>query len=159
MELFIIRHARAAERSRGGDADRPLVEKGHRQAAAVGSFLREAKMLPELVLTSPLRRARETADGICRAAGLPGPVIQAWLGSGLFPEEAMKELVAFRDFQRIAVVGHEPDLSAWVEWLLSVETGRMEMKKASLVGLRVNPPTRAAEMMFLIPVKVLGKGE
>jgi len=156
MELIIIRHARAAERSRGGDADRPLVEKGHRQAARIGNFLRGAKMLPELVLTSPLRRARETAEGICLAGGLPGPVIQAWLGSGLYPEEAMKELIAFTDFKRIAVVGHEPDLSAWVEWLLSVETGRMEMKKGSLVGLRVNPPIRAAEMMFLIPVKALG---
>jgi phosphohistidine phosphatase len=155
--LFIIRHARAAERSRGGDADRPLVDKGHRQATAIGAFLRQADWLPELVLTSPLRRARETADGICQAAGLPGPVIQGWLGSGLYPEEAMKELTAFKDFNRVAVVGHEPDLSSWVEWLLGIQSGSVEMKKASLAGLRVNPPTRGGELMFLIPVRALAR--
>lgn len=156
MELLIIRHAKAAEHGEHrNDAERPLVEKGERQAAMLGEFLAHPDWRPEVVLTSPLLRARQTAEGLCRAAGLPGPVVQGWLSSGLFPEQAMRELVAFADFGRVAVVGHQPDLSAWVEWLLSLESGSIEMKKGALVALRVTPPIRRAELMFMLTPKTL----
>ena len=65
MELLLIRHGKAeAHGHPQGDGARALVEKGHRQARLAGEFLVKHGLVPELVLSSPLVRARETAEGV-----------------------------------------------------------------------------------------------
>lgn len=154
MELILLRHGKAENYCSEGDFSRPLVEKGRVQARRAAKLLKDAGKLPDIVLTSPLLRARQTAAEFCQTAGMPGEVIQGWLSSGMSPQTALAELAAFKEFKRVAIVGHEPDLSRVVEWVLGTENGGIEMKKGGLACVRVSPPGRFGSLVYLIPPKL-----
>jgi phosphohistidine phosphatase len=156
IELILLRHGKAEDVSANGDFHRALVEKGREQARRAGRILMTTGQVPDLVLTSPLVRARQTADEFCKAANIPGAVIQGWLACGMAPETAMTELAGFPDFRRIAIVGHEPDFSVLVEWILGVTGGGVEFRKGSIAGLQVTPPARFGNLLYLIPQKIAG---
>lgn len=154
MELILLRHGKAEDTNPGGDFPRALVEKGREQARRAARLLKGADLLPELVLTSPLIRARQTAEEFCNAAEMPGEVIQSWLACGMAPETALTELSTFKDFRRIAIVGHEPDFSSLIQWVLGA-AGSVEVKKGAIACLRVNPPARNGTLVYLIPPKLV----
>ena len=63
MEIILLRHGKAEPHGHPqGDAARALVPKGEEQSRRAGDFLRAAGILPEIVLTSPLVRAKQTAE-------------------------------------------------------------------------------------------------
>lgn len=157
MELILLRHGKAENGNSQGDAARALVEKGREQARRAGRALKSAGLLPELVLTSPFVRARQTADEFCQTANMPGAVVQGWLASGMQPETAIKELAAFHDFKRVMIVGHEPDFSALVEWILGVTGGGVEFKKGAIACLKITPPARFGNLIYLVPPKLAGE--
>ncbi len=159
IELVLLRHGKAENFNVEGDFSRNLVEKGREQARRAARNLKGAGLLPDIVLTSPLIRARQTADEFCLAAEIPGAVIQGWLASGMSPQTAMTELSAFRDFKRIAIVGHEPDFSLLVEWILGVTGGGVELKKGAIACLRITPPQRFGSLVYLVPPKLAGEVE
>lgn len=106
MQLVIVRHAEAAKGE--PDALRPLTSAGRHQARTLGAHLREARLRPDAILTSPLLRARETGAIIGRELGLdaladerlaPGAVAAA-------VAEAAEEHGG-----TVVVVGHQPDCS------------------------------------------------
>src|SRR3954447_6013946 len=121
MDLYVIRHAEAValgERGITRDEERPLTEHGERQAQALGAGLPAVGVRLELVLSSPLVRARQTADHLVKQWGagpLPVEVCKA-LAPDIRPRRLAKALNATGK-QAVAVVGHEPSLSAWVAWL------------------------------------------
>lgn len=154
MELILLRHGKAEDFHQDGDAARALVEKGRAQARKAGKLLLRSKWRPEIVLTSPLVRARQTADEFCEAAELPGALIQGWLACGMTPKRAMQELAGFGEFKRVAIVGHEPDFSNLVEWSLGVAGGGIVVKKGALACLSIQPPSRHGTLRFLIPPKL-----
>lgn len=154
MELILLRHGKAENTNPGGDFSRELVEKGREQSRRAARLLKGAGKLPDIVLTSPLIRARQTADEFCTTAAIPGAVIQGWLASGMHPETALAELSAFRDFKRVTIVGHEPDFSSLVEWILGVGGGGVEIKKGAIACLTVSPPSRHGLLRYLIPPKL-----
>ena len=156
MELFLLRHGKAEDQHPDGDAARALVEKGFAQARRAAEVLASAKLLPEIVLTSPLVRARQTADTFCETAGLPGPVVQNWLAFGCAAEAITAELAAFHDFNRVMIVGHEPDFSRFIQWSLGAYGATIEMKKGAIACLRTNPPARHGTLLFLIPPRLTG---
>ncbi len=155
MDLILLRHGKAEERHPLGDGARALVEKGRDQSRRAGRLLKAAGFLPEIVLTSPLLRATQTADEFCAAAGLPGPVVQGWLACGCTPETVLSELLAFRDFHRVAIVGHEPDFSAFIQWSMVAHGTSVKLKKGAMAALRITPPNRHGTLTFLIPPKLL----
>ena len=157
MELLLLRHGKAEESNIEGDFMRVLLEKGRIQAQRAAKLLTMTGGLPEIVLSSPLIRARQTADAFCDEAGMPGAMIQGWLACGMVPETAITELSAFRDFQRVMIVGHEPDFSMLVEWILGSSGGAVEFKKGALACLSVSPPARQGTLRYLIPSKHGGK--
>lgn len=104
MRLYLVRHADAEP----GDPDelRRLTPAGRAQARALGRRLAEAGVMPDVVLSSPLLRARETAEEIARATGAQAePVEQLQPGAGA---EDVEAAVAGRG-ERVVVVGHQPD--------------------------------------------------
>ena len=113
MRLFLVRHAEAAP----GDPDdlRPLTEAGRAAARALGDRL--AVQRPDAVLSSPLLRARETAEAIARAAGLAAETDER-LAPGT-TVETLRESVSGRG-ETVVAVGHQPDLGRIVHAL----TGR-----------------------------------
>ena len=155
MELILLRHGKAEGFNPDGDASRALVEKGFRQSRKAGSLLLKLDRRPDVVLSSPRVRARQTAETFCEAAHMPGPVMQSWLDCGMDPETALSELAAFADFERVMIVGHEPDFSGLVEWVLGCSGSWVEVKKAALVGLEINPPASHSRLLYLVPVKMI----
>ncbi|MDP3849014.1 MAG: histidine phosphatase family protein [Luteolibacter sp.] len=154
MDLILLRHGKAEDFHADGDSFRELAGRGREQAHKAARLLKDSRWLPEIVLTSPLVRARQTADEFCETASLPGAVIQGWLACGMHPEGALRELAGFSEFKRIAIVGHEPDLSRLIEWLLGTSGGGVDMKKGAIACLRINPPSRHGLLKFLIPPKL-----
>ncbi|MDP0489543.1 MAG: histidine phosphatase family protein [Verrucomicrobiota bacterium JB023] len=157
MDLLIIRHGKAEDHSAdGSDAARQLTEKGWRQAEAVGNCLRRLDWLPELYLSSPRARALQTARGVMSATGADGePVLQSWLDFGMSDEEAFAELGAYQACGRIALFGHEPSFSSFVQWLLGADAW-IEVKKASLIGLSIESRSRRlVNLHFVIPPKAI----
>lgn len=154
MELVVLRHGKAEDSNPEGDGARNLLEKGRRQARDAGLLLKTSGLLPEIVLSSPLVRARQTAEEFCQAAGIPGPVIQNWLASGMAAQTALNELVGFREFSRVAIVGHEPDFSELLQWILGAHGNAIEMKKGSIACVRIFPPAKAGTLLYLAPPAV-----
>jgi phosphohistidine phosphatase len=112
-ELYLVRHAIAAER--GGDwpddDKRPLTVRGiARFKQAIGGLVALDVAVDE-IFTSPLVRARQTADLL--AAGLPGkPAVKILdaLSPGHPPASTLAELARAARRRRLALVGHEPGL-------------------------------------------------
>jgi phosphohistidine phosphatase len=103
MRLVLVRHAEAAP----GDPDelRALTPEGHEQARRLGERLRDEGIQPDAVLTSPLLRARETAQEL--GFGEPQPLDE--LGPGATADD-VRMAIAGRG-ETIVVVGHQPDCS------------------------------------------------
>ena len=114
MRLLIVRHAEAAPGK--PDALRPLTPEGREQARALGERLRARNLLPDAVLTSPLLRARETAE----ALELGTPEVDERLAPGATAEDV--RAVAAGRGGTVLVVGHQPDCGR----VASVLTGGAE---------------------------------
>lgn len=154
MQLLLLRHGKAEDCSPGGDFSRQLEEKGHEQARHAARILAAADFLPELVLSSPVLRARQTADAFAATAGMPGAIIQTWLSCGMSPETALAELALFPEFNRIMIVGHEPDFSRLIERCLGTTADCIEVRKGSITCLDFRPPVPRGTLHFLIPFKI-----
>jgi phosphohistidine phosphatase len=101
MRLLIVRHAEAAPGN--PDALRPLTPEGREQARALGERLRARHLVPDAVLTSPLLRARETAEALAFGT----PEVDDRLAPGATAED-VRAAAAGRG-RTVLVVGHQPD--------------------------------------------------
>jgi phosphohistidine phosphatase len=106
VQLVIVRHAEAA--SGEPDEMRPLTQEGREAARALGQRLARDGFQPDAILTSPLLRARETAQELARQTTVePEPVER--LAPGATAEDV---LAAVQDRgETVVVVGHQPDCS------------------------------------------------
>jgi phosphohistidine phosphatase len=106
MLLYLVRHAEAAPGS--PDELRPLTPRGREDAKALGERLRAEAGGVDAVLSSPLRRARETAEAIGREVGVEPEVVEQ-----LAPGATEADLLAAVDGRGAVVVtvAHQPDCS------------------------------------------------
>jgi phosphohistidine phosphatase len=112
MDLLIVRHAIAFERDRhrwAEDADRPLSPAGIRRARKAAAGLKLLISRPQRLLTSPLARAKQTAQILTHVAGWPQAQEVPELSPGE-PALAVLALLANDRSKLIAVVGHQPGL-------------------------------------------------
>jgi phosphohistidine phosphatase len=136
MELYVIRHADAVnlgEQNITVDADRPLSERGKRQAKEVGAALVAKGIRPAILVTSPLVRARQTAEGMLSQFGDNPPVLQE--ADAVAPGFKRKDLARYLrglNPASVAVVGHEPDLSRWIAWLIGSKNAQIDFAKAGV---------------------------
>lgn len=111
--LLILRHGKAAPEEGGGDAKRPLTERGKHEAEVMGQLLQREQLLPDRILSSSARRARETAQLAAAAAGFVGAIDEL---DELYLAEPEGYITAVRrdapDAQRVLLVGHNPSLEA-----------------------------------------------
>ncbi len=140
MQLFLIRHAHALDG--GDDAARPLSEKGREQIKRVAHFLREREeFAPVEFWHSPLVRAVETAELFAHHLRSTAPRRKvAGLTPGDDPDEIVQRLV--RAPGSVAIVGHEPHLSALASRLVAGQASPpvFQMKKCSVLALEGAPP-------------------
>lgn len=147
MDLYFIRHGIAADATEySQDRDRPLTTKGQEKTIQVAQKIRQLGTIFELIFTSPLLRARQTAQ-ICQDQGLTSQIqVLAALAPGGNLQELL-DLVSPSRYQPedcLAFVGHQPDLGEWAEKLVwgQVEN-KLILKKAGIIG--VNFPGTAID--------------
>jgi len=139
MKLLLIRHAAAVPSGTVGvpDDERPLTADGEARFRLAAGGLARITDRPEILLTSPLARARATAGIAARAFGRIDPMIEPALADGAV-DAILTALAVHRTAMTIALVGHEPLLSAVLARLVGVVDGdRIAFKKggAALVDL------------------------
>jgi Phosphohistidine phosphatase SixA len=144
-ELILLRHANAEPASPGqADIDRPLSPHGLAEAEAAGRWLVENKLVPDRVLCSPARRARETLEAVL---GLTGYVEQR-LDERIY-EATPGTLVAVvdehRDLERVLVVGHNPGLERLAALMHSGQSGDYRGMPTSSVVVLSLPMAAAIE--------------
>jgi phosphohistidine phosphatase len=141
LRLFFLRHGKAMARAdwREDDGLRPLTPEGerlmHAEAPAIGRLTRGL----ELILTSPLARARRTAEIVAEDLGLEAVLRdEPQLGHGLDGEVLRGIVASVPDLTSLMVVGHEPDFSMTIGELIG--GGRVDMKKGGLARVDVTGP-------------------
>ncbi|MBN2003359.1 MAG: histidine phosphatase family protein [Anaerolineae bacterium] len=142
--LLILRHAKSSWKDGSlADYERPLNKRGERDAPEAGYWLRKKDLTPELILCSPARRARQTAELAAEACGYEGEIVarQALYASGAGAYlDALHELDDA--YQQVMVVGHNPDL----EELLAMLTGSLEALPTAALAEVVLPIARWAAL-------------
>jgi phosphohistidine phosphatase len=121
--IWLLRHGEAAEGR--PDEERPLTELGERQARAAGLALAKIGVDIEVCLTSPKKRALDTARLACEALGVECSVDDRLKGGPFDPEELVGDAEAL-------LVGHDPDFSAAVH---AATGAQVRMKKGGLAGI------------------------
>lgn len=162
VELYIIRHGLAGDHgSYANDDERPLTDEGKKKTAQIAKRLAELEVKVELMLTSPLVRARQTADLLMEAGVGDRLEETVYLAPGGDIAEWLKWLSAWRreGGTRLAIVGHEPDLSEWAEQLVWGEAlGHLRLKKGGVIGLQLpssGSPLGNSELFWLTPPRLL----
>jgi phosphohistidine phosphatase len=141
MQIFVLRHG-IAETGRAGESDseRALAPEGKKKLRQVLRVARSAGMAPDLILTSPYRRAVETAEIAGKILGYPGDIIKTdSLRPGSTPEDVWEELRAFESAGHVLLTGHQPQLSYLAGYLLSSPSLLVELKPGSLIRVDVEP--------------------
>src|SRR5260370_31617074 len=114
MEIYILRHG-IAEEVRGGmkDADRALTSEGAKKLQSVLRRARAVAVEPSVIVTSPYRRARETAEIAAQVLRSDGNLVESSaLTPECSPEGVWDEIRVHKDARQLMLVGHEPLLSA-----------------------------------------------
>jgi phosphohistidine phosphatase len=161
LHLYLVRHAIAEEATEGmRDSDRRLTEEGIRRMLRAARGLRRIGVAPDRVVSSPLRRAAETAALVARvlAPGLEVE-IEPSLAPGCEPAEVVRWLAAARPQSAIALVGHEPGMSRLASFLLtgSSEAAPLRFKKGAVAALhlRAERAPGGAELEWLLTPRQL----
>jgi phosphohistidine phosphatase len=163
MEIYLFRHGIAEEKSADlPDENRQLTKEGRQKTEKVAQYLKKLDFEFDLILTSPLARARQTAEILMQAelsqkleesADLaPDGDISHWVTNWLEPKKYAPQT-------KLLLVGHEPDLGHWGEILVYGEAkGRLVLKKAGMIGIKV-PETGSllghSYMFWLTPPRYL----
>ena len=136
MTIFILRHGKAEpRRSKIADAARDLTGKGRRDVRVVLERARDAGMRVDVVLTSPLRRAVESAAIAMETLDPQPRLIET---NSLRPNQpATKVWEKLPEANTLLLVGHEPQLSSIVVFLLGAPELRIRLKKGALVCIQV----------------------
>lgn len=162
IDLYLIRHGLAGEHgSYANDDERPLTKEGKTKTRLVAQRLRDLGLQFDLILTSPLVRARQTAE-ILQEVGLSQQLeISPALAPGGNLSEWLEWLASTALTERpcLALVGHEPGLSTWAETLVwGSAKGALILKKAGAIGLTLpntGSPIGNSDLFWLTPPRLL----
>jgi phosphohistidine phosphatase len=147
--LYFCRHGRA-EPSQGNDDERQLTEEGAVALRAAAPLWRRLNLRPDVVLTSPLMRARQTAELACQALGIPAATVDDRLRPGADWADLAQALAAHHDARRVLFVGHEPDLSAAVILLTGAHSIRLRPGAIACLEFPGVPEPGSGELAWLL---------
>ncbi len=160
MLVYILRHAIAVERGTAGypNDDRPLTEDGKDKMARAAKGIAELVDDVDVILTSPLIRAHDTARIVARVLGAEQKLEVC---KELMPGSSIKNLLSylskFKGLHSIMVVGHQPDLGYLASALLGSDESIIEFKKGALSAIEVStlPPRSKGKLIWHLQPKHL----
>ena len=122
-ELILLRHAHAeAEASGQDDIDRPLSKQGQAEAEAAGKWLKDNNYLPDRVVCSSARRARETLEQVLSVIGYIEQKQEPRIYEAT-PGDLMAVADEQKDLSRVLIIGHNPGLEQLVALISSGQSG------------------------------------
>lgn len=138
MELYLLRHG-IAEDNAATDADRQLTDEGRQKLRRVLKRAAEAGVAPSLILSSPYKRAVETAEVAAAELDYKGKILRVGsLTPDSSPPSVWSEIRGHRDEPSILLAGHEPLFSSTVAFLLGSTQEMIDFRKAALVRIDIH---------------------
>ncbi len=158
--LLLMRHAKSDWGAQySSDFERPLNQRGQRDAPRVAAFLASRQLLPEIIITSPALRARQTAETIARERTFAGQMRQdrrIYLASPSMLMEVIQNLP--KEVEKAMMVGHNPGMEDVIALLCG---GNVRMPTAAIASLRLHTSSWSevgphdAHLQWLIKPKIL----
>jgi phosphohistidine phosphatase len=146
MNLFLLRHANADWPDwNKPDDERPLTKRGKKESRQIAKFLERTKASIDLVVTSPLPRAAQTAKIVAQKLKTELREDQK-LAPG-FNAAKLKALLKNYGPRDLMIVGHEPDFSEVVQALTG---GAIKLAKAGIATIRLEQTTMRGRLLWLI---------
>src|SRR3954470_18822585 len=108
--LYLLRHAKSSwDDSSLKDFERPLNERGSKAAPRMGGYLRKQKIKPDVVISSPALRAKQTTTMVAEAAGMTGIMT---FNEAIYEASAQKLFYIVASFEdrveSVLMIGHNP---------------------------------------------------
>ncbi len=134
--VLILRHAKSSWSNPGlADIDRPLNKRGKRDAPRMGAWLDAQELIPDLILSSPARRARKTAQAVSEYSSYDGEIETVPDFYPGDPYTFIDTLMSIPDeYQSVMIVAHNPGLEELL-YTLSGESARMPTSSLAQVEL------------------------
>jgi phosphohistidine phosphatase len=156
MNLLIIRHGKAEERkgvlALKRDAARRLTKEGRKETRKAAKGLREIAPTIDVLASSPLVRARETADIVADVMGIDEVAEEKLLSPGSDKNALIAWLRGYAPDATVAIVGHEPDLSTFAASAIGAKEGVIELKKSAccLIEFKNTPAAGDGTLLWLL---------
>ncbi|HEY4257359.1 MAG TPA: phosphohistidine phosphatase SixA [Candidatus Udaeobacter sp.] len=153
MELYFLRHGEADWPDwNKSDDERPLTKRGKKQMREVAKFLDRLNVRPNLVVTSPLPRAAQTAE--IAADYLKAKLRKDELLAPGFGMSELRTVLKRHHAKALMLVGHEPDFTTVISGLTGAS---LKLSKAGVALLDVNPEFEEGKLLWLFPPKIAKK--
>lgn len=151
MILYFLRHGRAEDAHGGPDAERHLTKAGKGELRNAAPLWRRLKLRPDLVLTSPLTRAVETAELACLGLGLKRePLADDRLSPGASWPQLAQAMAEHPAAARVLFVGHQPDLGSAMELLSGASSVRLRPGGMGCLEFPGVPEPGQGEIVWLL---------
>jgi len=161
IDLFILRHGEAGNRMTvvEKDSERPLTPEGRAEMQKIARSLKAIGLQTDRIYTSPLRRARETAE--IAAKILEIPTLEEW--DELKPDGSKtglyRKLARLEQNPRPILVGHEPYLTSMIGEIIGTTSAKIVLKKGGVAKVRITSftPRISGELRWLLTPKIIAK--
>ena len=137
MQVYLLRHGIAQKDSpNGSDADRALTQDGRRKLRQVLKAASDAQVKPTLILSSPLKRAMQTAEVAQSVLGYKEEIVPSKaLLPGASVDEVWQEIRVHKDEPALMLVGHNPLFAELSGYLLGSSEMQVDFKKGALLRI------------------------
>ena len=157
MLLYFLRHASAGKTILNSKKDerRPLDEEGILQARYVGRLLANMDLVVDQIISSPLKRARQTASLVANELAFEAPV---QIDDALRPEAEFEQfqsmLARYKKYEAVMVVGHNPSFTEFLSKAISSGSGasQVDFKKGAVARVEMNG--RAGTLQWIVTPKI-----
>ena len=157
MQLIFFRHGPAGSKAewQGPDGERPLTDDGRAVVGQAAGLLARSGISVDAVLTSPLTRARQTAEIAAAVLGCADRLADdERLGHGLDRKRLAEIDAEHAGAQALILVGHEPDFSATIA---QITGGTVVVKKAGAARVDLDQQTMRGVLVWLLPPRVFAQ--
>jgi len=156
--LYFLRHGKAGSPRPSNDDARELTDGGRRALRTAAPLWRRLNLRPDVVISSPLPRALQTAEALCDAVG-GEPVTDDRLRPGASWDDLARAMTAHPEARRVMFVGHEPDLSAAMAALTGAASVRMRKGGLACVEFYGVPEPGGGEIAWLLDPDLYSDGD
>jgi phosphohistidine phosphatase len=162
MDIYILRHGIAEDSQPGQpDSERALTPEGKKKLRAVLRTASVAGVAPTLILTSPYKRAVQTAQLAAEILNYKGDLLRTKvLEPGSRPQAVWEEIRVHKDERAILLSGHEPLFSTLTAYLLGSPDMAIDFKKGAIAALEIDrfgPDPQAILKWLLTPKLAAGQ--